>query len=181
MRFRAWRGLSDEYRARVEGHTPWPAGARDASPLLIPDVERDESVAPYRDVFAAEGIRAVAFIPMLGQNGVLGKFMLYYDKPHEFTAGEIHVAETIASHVAFATERKVGRSGVARGQDAPAGTAGQHHGILCRPGPRVAFHLRQPHGCLRHAAWRRRRPGAEHLGRCFRRPRKPSFTRSITW
>ena len=106
MRFRAWRGLSEEYRARVEGHTPWPAGTRDASPLLIPDVECDESVASYRAVFAAEGIRAVAFIPMLGQNGVLGRFMLYYDKPHKFEAGEIHVAETIASHVAFAAERK---------------------------------------------------------------------------
>ena len=106
MRFRASRGLSEQYRAQVEGHNPWPAGSRDAKPLLIPDVEHDESVAPYRDIFAAEGIRAVAFIPMLGQNGVLGKFMLYYDKPHQFEDDEIHVAATIASHVAFAAERK---------------------------------------------------------------------------
>ena len=106
MRFRASRGLSEQHRAQVEGHNPWPASSRDAKPLLIPDVAHDESVAPYRDIFTAEGIRAVAFIPMLGQNGVLGKFMLYYDKPHQFEDDEIHVAETIASHVAFAAERK---------------------------------------------------------------------------
>ena len=28
MRFQAWRGLSDEYRARTEGHSPWARGRR---------------------------------------------------------------------------------------------------------------------------------------------------------
>ena len=30
MRFRAWRGLSDEYRAEVDGHSPWAPDTVDA-------------------------------------------------------------------------------------------------------------------------------------------------------
>lgn len=32
MRFRAWSGLSDEYRAATEGHSPWQDESRDAEP-----------------------------------------------------------------------------------------------------------------------------------------------------
>ena len=53
-----------------------------------------------------EGIRSVAFIPLLGNGGVIGKFMLYYNQPHEFRAEELQIAQTIATHVAFATERR---------------------------------------------------------------------------
>src|SRR5581483_2272252 len=38
MRFRAWRGLSDEYRSKTEGHTPWTPETRDPEPVLVPDV-----------------------------------------------------------------------------------------------------------------------------------------------
>jgi PAS domain S-box-containing protein len=55
---------------------------------------------------AREGIRSVAFIPLLGIGGVIGKFMLYYNQPHEFRAEELQIAQTIATHVAFATERR---------------------------------------------------------------------------
>src|SRR5438477_9563565 len=35
LRFKGWLGLSDEYRAKVEGHTPWRRGARDAEPIAV--------------------------------------------------------------------------------------------------------------------------------------------------
>jgi PAS domain S-box-containing protein len=104
-RFRAWTGLSDAYRAAVEGHCPWKAGDRDAVPLTVPDVLLDESLAPYREVFAREKIRAVAFIPLMGAGGCLGKFMLYYGEPHAFTRGELMIAEVIATQAAYAAER----------------------------------------------------------------------------
>ena len=40
MRFVAWRGLSDEYRQAVDGHTPWPPDAKDPSALYVEDVDR---------------------------------------------------------------------------------------------------------------------------------------------
>ena len=32
MRFKAWRGLSDAYRATTEGHSPWTAETIDPEP-----------------------------------------------------------------------------------------------------------------------------------------------------
>ena len=106
MRFKAWSGLSDEYRAAVTGHTPWRRGAADAQPIVVPDVFEDSSLSSLAPVFAKEGVRAVAFIPLLGNGGVIGKLMLYYNQAHEFRAEELQMVQTIATHVAFATERR---------------------------------------------------------------------------
>jgi PAS domain S-box-containing protein len=106
MRFKSWVGLSDTYRAAVEGHTPWECGAHDAEPIAITDVMQDSWVAGYREQFTKEGIRAVAFIPLLGSGGVMGKFMLYWNAVHEFPADELQVIQAIAADVAFATERQ---------------------------------------------------------------------------
>src|SRR6266404_6749617 len=106
IRFKAWIGLSDEYRAAVEGHSPWRRGARDAQPIAVTDVTQEQSLSAYESVFAKEGIRAVAFIPLLGNGGLIGKFMLYYNAPHEFQTEELQLAQTIGTHVAFATERQ---------------------------------------------------------------------------
>src|SRR5438552_352825 len=37
LRFRAWRGLSDRYRAFTEGHSPWPPDVQDPQPVLVDD------------------------------------------------------------------------------------------------------------------------------------------------
>ena len=106
IRFKAWSGLSDEYRSAVAGHSPWKRGAADAQPIAIPDVLQDSSLSVLAPALAKEGIRSVAFIPLLGNGGVIGKFMLYYNQPHEFREEERQIALTIAAHVAFATERR---------------------------------------------------------------------------
>src|SRR5450432_494729 len=41
MRFRAWRGLSEDYRRAVDGHSPWSRDAHDPEPLVIKDAARD--------------------------------------------------------------------------------------------------------------------------------------------
>jgi PAS domain S-box-containing protein len=105
MRFKAYRDLSDEYRTAVEGHTPWGPNTREPEPLLVPDVTREPSVEPYRTVLRAEGIAAMAFIPLVSRGRVIGKFMLYYAEPREFDRDEIDVAGLIASQIAFAVQR----------------------------------------------------------------------------
>jgi PAS domain S-box-containing protein len=106
MRFKAWRGLSDNYRSRVEGHTPWSPESSDASPIFVENVTEDAKLADYLPVFQAEGIAALAFIPLVARNGVLGKFMLYYAEPHRFTRDETAAASIIAQYVAFAIDRQ---------------------------------------------------------------------------
>jgi len=105
MRFRASYGLSDGYRAAVEGHSPWRRDDREPAPVLVPDALTDASLAAFRAVIAAEGIRALAFIPLVHQERLLGKFMLYYDAPHEFSDEELDAAGTVATQVAFALDR----------------------------------------------------------------------------
>lgn len=106
MRFKAWRGLSDEYRAAVDGHSPWEPDALNPEPVLVPDAQADPSLEALHPVLKREGIKALGFIPLLHQGRLLGKFMLYCDKPHDFAEDELHLAQTIAHHVAFAIFRQ---------------------------------------------------------------------------
>jgi signal transduction histidine kinase/ActR/RegA family two-component response regulator len=106
MRFRAWHALSADYRAAVEGHSPWNRDAVDPAPIVVRDVFADPSLASYEAVFRAEGIRALAFIPLVGDGQLLGKFMLYYDTLHDLSTDELQLAQTIAHHVAFGLRRQ---------------------------------------------------------------------------
>jgi PAS domain S-box-containing protein len=105
MRFRAWRGLSDRYRSAVEGHSPWSRDSPYPKPLMSGSVERDPSVAPYLPLFRDEGIEALAFIPLVSEGRLIGKLMIYYGEPHEFSSEDVEVASAIADHVAAALSR----------------------------------------------------------------------------
>jgi PAS domain S-box-containing protein len=106
IRFKAWHGLSDRYRAAVEGHSPWkPGDEASPRPITVRAVRTDDSLAAFRDPITNEGIISVAFIPLVGPRGLLGKFMLYCDQPHDFTDDDIELAGAIAHHIAFAIER----------------------------------------------------------------------------
>lgn len=104
MRFVAWSSLSAEYRAAVDGHSPWSPSETNATPVVVPDVLTDAGLEDYLPMLRREGIRALAFIPLRLGPKLLGKFMLYHDEPHEFTEEEVLTAEQIADHVAFALE-----------------------------------------------------------------------------
>lgn len=105
MRFQAWVGLSARYRGAVEGHSPWQPDDRDVEPILISDVETDPDIADFRVTILEEDIRALAFIPLLQRGRIIGKFMLYHNKPDTFSPEDLQVATTIAGHVAFAVTR----------------------------------------------------------------------------
>jgi PAS domain S-box-containing protein len=106
MRFRASRGLSDRYRAAVEGHSPWKRDERDPQPISVANVATDPALGGVRDVVLGEGIRALAFVPLVDDTALLGKLMIYFDQPHEWTTAELQLAATIARHVAFAVARQ---------------------------------------------------------------------------
>jgi len=106
MRFRAWRKLSDAYRRAVEGHSPWSPDDADPQPVLVSDVSKDPHLAELMPVFEREGIGAIGFIPLVSGGRLLGKFMIYFNRPHEVSPPELQIAQTIASHIAFAIERK---------------------------------------------------------------------------
>jgi PAS domain S-box-containing protein len=116
MRFEASHSLSEEYREAMTGHTPWRRGTRDARPIVIPDVLSDEELIPYRNIFVRENIRAQVFIPLEGERGVFGKFMLYYAEPHVCSENELAVAQLIAGHVSLAIERRRAETSLAQSE-----------------------------------------------------------------
>ncbi|MGH2721711.1 MAG: SpoIIE family protein phosphatase [Actinomycetota bacterium] len=105
MRFKASRGLSQGYRQAVEGHSPWAVGTQDPAPVLVRDVASDPRLEPLRAAILGEGIRALAFIPLLHRGRLIGTFVLYLDAPHDFTDDELQIARVVASHVALGVER----------------------------------------------------------------------------
>jgi len=105
MQFVAWRGISDAYRAAVNGHTPWRPETSNPDPICVPDFHEDPSLASYTAVFEAEGIVAFGFFPLNYRDHVIGKFMLYYGERHEFYPEEIELARTIAGQIAFGVAR----------------------------------------------------------------------------
>lgn len=105
MRFVAWRGLSDEYRAVAEGHSPWTAGQETAEPIAIEDAREADFDETLQARLAAEGIKSLAFIPLLSSRGVTGKFMMYFAEPHFYAPEELDVAIAVARHMEFALAR----------------------------------------------------------------------------
>ena len=105
MRFVAFRGLSDAYRKAVEGHSPWSPGQRDASPIVVVDVNDEPSLAPLLPVLRAEHIASLLFVPLLTRGAVIGKFMCYGGSPSAWQRHSLALARTIAQQVAFAVER----------------------------------------------------------------------------
>src|SRR5262249_29493771 len=104
-RFVAWRGLSEEYRDAVTGHSPWDAAETEPGPVCVEDVEHADLSAELKAVLHREGIGALAFIPLLAYGKLIGKFMTYYDQPRPFSDAEIDLALTIARQLGFAIER----------------------------------------------------------------------------
>ena len=105
MRFRAWRGLSDEYRRVTDGHSPWPADADDPQPVVVADTNHAGFEPELADTIRREGIRALAFIPLVHDGFLIGKFMVYFDEPHELSESELRLCRTIANHLGSSTAR----------------------------------------------------------------------------
>lgn len=106
MCFAAWHGLSDSYRQAAEGHSPWQPGEIDPTPFGIMDSTQSDIDEPLKSVIVGEGIRALAFIPLMAEGKLIGKFMVYYNTPHKFTDDEFALALTIGRQLAFGVERE---------------------------------------------------------------------------
>jgi len=105
MQFVASRGLSDEYRGAVTGHSPWKVHEADAAPIDIPNVESADLDENLKATVLREGIRATAFVPLVCDGALIGKFMGYFREPYVFTKEDIAVSLAISRQLAFSIER----------------------------------------------------------------------------
>ncbi|HLO28527.1 MAG TPA: PAS domain S-box protein [Anaerolineales bacterium] len=105
MRFVAWRRLSDDYRKATDGHSPWTPDVNDPEPICMNDIAVADLSDALRAVIKAEGIGSLAFIPLVSNARLIGKFMTYFDAPHVFSEEEVELSLTIAHQLAFGIER----------------------------------------------------------------------------
>jgi PAS domain S-box-containing protein len=105
MRFAAWRGLSDNYRLTIEGHSPWKADDANPEPVCVSDIDRARFSAAIKLAAKKEGIGAIAFIPLMAAGKLIGKFVTYYDAPRQFSGEDIELTLTLARQLGFGIER----------------------------------------------------------------------------
>jgi PAS domain S-box-containing protein len=105
MRFVAWRGLSEGYRRATTGHSPWTLDDANPEPVCMTDIDRAELDAPLKAIVKQEGIGALAFIPLMAEGRLVGKFMVYYDTSRAFDGEAMELALTLARQLGFAIER----------------------------------------------------------------------------
>lgn len=106
LRFKAWRGLSDGYRAAIEGHAAWGPAEGEPQPVYIEDAPSDAAMAGYAGVLSRERIAALAFVPLVYESRLLGELMLCWNAPRVLSGREKSVARSIADQVASAVGRK---------------------------------------------------------------------------
>src|SRR3954463_8989383 len=117
MRFQASRGLSERYRAQTEGHSPWTPDAIDPEPVLIADVAEAGFDEELDAAVRAEGVVALAFVPLVHGERLLGKFMLYRDDRHDWDERKVRLCRTIANHLASATLRTRARTDLQKSRE----------------------------------------------------------------
>jgi PAS domain S-box-containing protein len=105
MRLVAWRGLSEDYRRATTGHSPWSLDDANPEPVCIADLDRAALDQPLKSIVKQEGIGALAFIPLMAEGRLVGKFMIYYDAPRAFDGEALELALTLARQLGFAIER----------------------------------------------------------------------------
>ena len=117
MRFKAWRNLSEGYRQAVEGHSPWTREERSPRPIHLHDVAEANLAASLAEVIQGEGIRALSFIPLTYGGQLIGKFMVYFDRPHAMRDEDLSLAQAIAGTLAIGIERKLAESQLRQHQE----------------------------------------------------------------
>ena len=106
MRFVAWRNLSDSYRKKVEGYSPWKRDERNPQPIWISDVDAADMDGSRKQAMHNEGIAALGSMPLMAEGELIGQLVTCCCEPHVYTKDEIELSLNIARQLALGIERK---------------------------------------------------------------------------
>jgi PAS domain S-box-containing protein len=105
MQFVAWRGLSERYRTKLAGHSPWRSGEQDPPPIFVEDIRETDEPDWIKEEISHEGIVSLGFVPLTLEGKVIGKFMTYYGQRQSFAPAAQVLAITIARQLGFSIGR----------------------------------------------------------------------------
>ncbi|WP_029214958.1 EAL domain-containing protein [Kallotenue papyrolyticum] len=110
LRLGAAPNLPAEYNQVIDGLEIGPevgccgSAAYHGCVIVTPDIAQDARWQSLREQALAQGLRACWSAPIMGQQGVLGTFALYYRTPRQPTAHELELVTTAAAIAGFAIE-----------------------------------------------------------------------------
>jgi len=117
LQFVSWCGLSAGYRVATAGHSPWHQGDRNPRPIAINDVEASELEPSLKATVKDEGIGALAYVPLVSNGKLIGKFMAYFNNPHVFSESDLELGLTISRQLVFAFERQRGAEALRQSEE----------------------------------------------------------------
>jgi PAS domain S-box-containing protein len=117
LQFVSWCGLSADYRVATAGHSPWHQGDRNPQPIAINDVEASELEPSLKATVKDEGIGALAYVPLVSNGKLIGKFMAYFNNPHVFSESDLELGLTISRQLVFAFERQRGAEALRQSEE----------------------------------------------------------------
>ena len=106
MRFMVWQGISDDYRRLVEAHSSWEKDSSDLRSILVSNIDESNMDPQLKAVHRGERIPALASIPLTIGSRLIGKLMVYFDRPHVLNEEEISLSQAIATTLALGIDRK---------------------------------------------------------------------------
>jgi PAS domain S-box-containing protein len=106
VRFRACRGLSDEYCRWIETHSPWENDLFNLSSILLPNIDQSDMDQQLQAATRAEGIRALMGTPIAISSRLIGKLMAYFDQPHVVDEEKISLIQAVVRTLALSIDRK---------------------------------------------------------------------------
>lgn len=132
MRFVAWRELSDSYRNAADGHSPWKPDSQNPQPIWFDDIDTAELSGSLKAKIREEGIGSLAFIPLVSNGKLIGKFMAYFNVPHVFSGNEVELGQIIARQFAFGIERQRAEEKLRQSEERYRAVVESQAEMLCR-------------------------------------------------
>jgi PAS domain S-box-containing protein len=105
VHFKAWHNLSPFYRQAVDGHFPWDPADIQAEPICYPDIKEADIAPDLKKIVLDEGIRSLMFVPLAGQDRLMGKFMVYFNNPEPCTRQKTKLVQIIAQNLSAIISR----------------------------------------------------------------------------
>ena len=94
------------YRRLVEAHTLGNTDPSDLGSLLISNFDESNTNPHLQAVNRQEGIHALACIPLIIGNRLIGKLTVYFYQPYVLSEDEISLSQAIARTLALGIDRK---------------------------------------------------------------------------
>ena len=90
-------GISQAYQQAVDGHSPWEKNEKEATPIFIPSIQNENLEETLKQTILDEGIAASGFFPLTASQGVIGKYIAYFNQEQNLTDEQINFGEILAN------------------------------------------------------------------------------------